>query len=351
MDKKYQIKELKKDLNKLFIAFSFIVIGMLVLSLIYSVVLSGIISINIAANPTKFQGAFLPGETDTFAILKIVFSEKTADIIIQSSQVIVYFIAFGIAFTVYYFIAIKGKAKIKDFCFIKKPSKKGWIKDIFIGYAVVFAFVYIQSLVIEMLKRFGINIEDLPIPVPVSFTGGVLLLIGICILPMFFEELIFRGLPMGSLKKYGSFAVIVISSISFSLMHSRFIQFPYAFVAGIVLAWLCIKYDSIVVGMLFHVLNNGISFIQLLLMDRESKSYVFIAGFLALLVVAVGGGFLIDKIIFKKNIIKDFDKDFNLKKEVDLSKSDIIKATLSSGGFYGFLICCIITTTANILLA
>lgn len=351
MDKKYDIKQFKKDVNKLFIAFSFIVMGMLILSIIYSFVLSGTISMNIASNPDKYQGLNLSGKADTFEILKAVYNEKIADIIMQFSQVVVYLIAFSVAFAVYYFIAIRGKEKTKDFCFIKKPSKKGWIKDIFMGYAVVVGFSYIQALIMAVLNHFGINIDELPIVTPVSIFGGLLLLIGICILPMFFEELIFRGIPMGGMKKYGSFAVIAISSISFSLMHARLIQIPYAFVAGIILAMLCIKYDSIVVGMVFHILNNGISYMLLILKESKSPVPIFIGSSIALIIISVGAAFLIDKCMFKKNILKDFDKDFNMKKEVNLSKSQIVKGIVTSGGFYGFLACCAVAMIANILVA
>ena len=103
--------------------------------------------------------------------------------------------------------------------------------------------------------------------------------------------------------------------------------------------------------MAFHFLNNFISYLQLFLTDKEIPMLIIVAGVITLMAVAVGVAFFLDKIILKKNIIKDFDKDFNNEKECDIRKKDIVKATFSCGGFYGFLICCIITTAANILLA
>ncbi len=351
MKNSYEIQSLKKDLNRLFISFSFVVILMLIISIVYSVCLSVVLTPAILENADTLRNQLGSGSQSTMDILKILYNEKTADIVVQSAQVIVYFLAFSISFAVYYLIAIKGKKKIKDYCFIKKPCKKGWIKDIFIGYAFVYAFTYIQTVIMKLMELLGVKVEDIPIEVPKTFEGAILLFIALCIFPMFFEETVFRGFSLGGLKKYGSFAVIFISSISFSLMHSRFIQLPYAFVAGIVLAWLCIKYKSLLVGMAFHFLNNFISYIQLFLTDKEIPSLMIIAGIITLTAVALGVAFLLDKIIFKKNIFKDFDKNFNNEKEYYIRKKDIVKATFSCGGFYGFLICCIITTAANTILA
>ncbi len=333
--------EIKKDLNRLYICFSFVVILMLVMSVMYSIGLSIAISPSIYQNSELIETTFGKNTPTTIELLELLFGVKIADIFMQSAQVVVYVATFSVSFFVYYFMAIRGKDSIKNYCLIKMPEKKGWLSDIFICYFIMFVVSFLQSFVFSMLEEVGIKIDDLPLEAPKTIEGTIILFVGLCVLPAIFEELIFRGNSAGALKKYGTFSFIFISSVSFSLMHSRIIQFPYALAGGIIIGYLCLKYNSVIVCMAFHFFSNFLSFIQLILMERGpllSKIGVLIP-FLA---VIIGIVFLLIK----------SQKGFNLKeKEEGLKPSEILKITLSCGGFYGFLVCCSITTAVNIIWA
>lgn len=72
-----------------------------------------------------------------------------------------------------------------------------------------------------------------------------------------FEEIVFRGYMMKSLEKtgVGKGYAMLISSILFGVMHGNFVQAPFAFVVGFVLAYTAMEY-GIIWSILIHFLNN-----------------------------------------------------------------------------------------------
>ncbi|MBR4950305.1 MAG: CPBP family intramembrane metalloprotease [Clostridia bacterium] len=330
-------KEIKKDLNRLYICFSFVVILMIIISILYSLVLGIVISPSIYRNLDLIETTFGDRSPTNAELLELLFGVEIADISIQLAQVVVSIATFSIAFLIYYFIAIQGKHSIKNYCLIKKPNKKGWISDIFICYFIMFAVNYFQSVFFEFLGKVGIKIDDVPIDAPKTLIGTIISFIALCVLPAVLEELVFRGSAFGALKKYGGFAFIFISSISFSLMHSRIAQFPFALAGGIIISYLCLKYNSIIVCMIFHFTSNFLSFIQLVLNERGP--------FLSKIGMMIPFLFAVTGLLF---FFVKCNKGFDLKDEgKGLKPSEIAKIMLTSGGFYGFLICCIISTAVN----
>lgn len=69
------------------------------------------------------------------------------------------------------------------------------------------------------------------------------------------EEIVFRGVVLHSLKKYGKIFAIVISSLAFGLMHGNLYQLLFAFGIGLVLAYITLEY-SFKWAVLLHILNN-----------------------------------------------------------------------------------------------
>lgn len=71
------------------------------------------------------------------------------------------------------------------------------------------------------------------------------------------EELVYRGIVLRSLQKYGKGLAIVVSSILFGVMHGNFLQGIFAILVGIVLSYITIEY-SIKWAILLHIINNCI---------------------------------------------------------------------------------------------
>ena len=69
------------------------------------------------------------------------------------------------------------------------------------------------------------------------------------------EELVMRGGIAYRLQKYGKVFSIIFSAIVFGFFHMNFVQGVFAFLVGIMLAYIAIEY-SFGWAVFFHVLNN-----------------------------------------------------------------------------------------------
>lgn len=100
----------------------------------------------------------------------------------------------------------------------------------------------------------GTTISDITEHLPLW--AGVLV---IGCLPGFIEELIYRGILFSAFKKRSILLGIIISCISFGLMHGNFNQIPYAIYLGIIFALLVEATGSLASSMILHMLFNGMN--------------------------------------------------------------------------------------------
>lgn len=75
------------------------------------------------------------------------------------------------------------------------------------------------------------------------------------ILAPVWEELLFRGYILRTLKPYGKRFAILASAILFGLFHGNLLQAPYAIAVGLVLGYVAVEY-SITWSVLLHMFNN-----------------------------------------------------------------------------------------------
>ncbi|MDF2925559.1 MAG: Abortive infection protein [Paenibacillaceae bacterium] len=112
------------------------------------------------------------------------------------------------------------------------------------------------------------------------------------------EELYFRGLVLGFLRKQGPRAAVIGSAVIFGVLHAInalggsnlwevLLQIAFAFLAGLVLALLVNITGSLWIGILWHIVHNFISFGSEGALDRTALT---VAGIqvLILLVYSVG---------------------------------------------------------------
>lgn len=123
-------------------------------------------------------------------------------------------------------------------------------------------------------------------------SSGVMLLAVILLAPIG-EELLFRGLILKYAQRCMPVtACILLQALLFGLYHGNIIQGIYAFVLGIVLGVLAYRYDSILPGILFHiVINASILFVPKALFADTAvciiTTIVTLAVFMASLVCAL----------------------------------------------------------------
>ena len=90
-----------------------------------------------------------------------------------------------------------------------------------------------------------------------------ILLLGFAILTPIFEELIFRGFILRFFsERFPFWIAAILTSFFFGIAHTySFGVMVITFFMGLLMAILCKKTKSIIPAMLFHIINNTLSFL------------------------------------------------------------------------------------------
>jgi ABC-2 type transport system permease protein/sodium transport system permease protein len=116
----------------------------------------------------------------------------------------------------------------------------------------------ISAIGVEHLERaHGIINAWKRVPFPVRLAC-------IAIVPAVFEELCFRGFLLGSIRRRAApWAAILISAFAFGLFHIlvggtlAIERLAPSTLLGVALGWIALRTGSVIPGMAFHILNNG----------------------------------------------------------------------------------------------
>lgn len=93
-------------------------------------------------------------------------------------------------------------------------------------------------------------------------TGGdfILSLLAVGIIGPIFEEILFRGLIFGELRKITKVRVaILIQALLFGLYHMNWVQGTYAFIIGLIIGFIYYRSNSIISAMIVHITINSSS--------------------------------------------------------------------------------------------
>lgn len=169
----------------------------------------------------------------------------------------------------YYFI--KTNKEKKYF----KVNKKLNITDSVTYFALIYGINIFLNLILS-----AINIEGQKFIVQRPIYTDIIY--AICIAPVL-EEIVFRGVLMTFLKKYGIKTAIIISSLFFGISHYNIYMVIPAFFIGIVLACVTYKY-SLKYSVLLHVLMNIVANMpKIIFVLRGQKDMISIFGTISML--------------------------------------------------------------------
>lgn len=135
------------------------------------------------------------------------------------------------------------------------PQKELW-EIVFVGMAVAMVANTASNMIQTNFSFFGLQntlnmTEKANNPLEI-----VLYIISTAIVPAFAEEFAFRGILMGTLRKFGDAFAIITSAIVFGAMHGNIVQIPFAFILGLVFAYVDCKTNSIIPSIIIHFINN-----------------------------------------------------------------------------------------------
>lgn len=200
-------------------------------------------------------------------IMVTTMTEKAANVLYWGLYNVFYLISFMLP--VPFFMLIRGKINTEKIFFdVRFPKQFALLTMSCLG--LITAVSQINSLLLAPFAGGGSASNDVMMDLMGSDKSYmvVLMFVMLVIVPPFCEEFLFRGLILGNLLPYGKGVAIVGSALLFGAMHQNFSQFLYTVAAGVLLGMLYVESRSIWPSTLVHMLQNLLSFIQLIIMSR-----------------------------------------------------------------------------------
>lgn len=215
----------------------------------------------------NFSSGFWYGLCDLIALFLPIRLQYLTDVLAET----LYYLSCFILPAVLFIPLSRGREREPIRWSIRMPAYFPFL--ILAALAVTTAAAYINGWFLQLIRY----------PDPGNSYGGatdasaIALFITVSLAPAFCEELLFRGVIYGNLRRFGRPMAVLVSAILFALMHENIAQIFYTFVAGILLA-LCYELtDSIWCGIFLHLFNNLYSCVQEILVSRiRDRAYAIL---------------------------------------------------------------------------
>lgn len=168
-------------------------------------------------------------------------------------------------------------------CFVKPAKSAGWVfKYVIIAIGLTYLIAFSSSIISEILKLFGIELNTTEITFGSSPFGVLATVASLSLFAPFFEELLFRGSIYRNNEPMGQWFAIIISGVAFGLWHTNCVQTVYAIGMGIICCALYAKTRSVLPSMIVHFVINSIAAIHQLctngldtdLIASENEAYI-----------------------------------------------------------------------------
>lgn len=184
-----------------------------------------------------------------------------------------------------------------------KPALTALLVILAMGFSILGS--YVSSLLDGFLSIFGEQAKMPELTQPTDPMGLILSLLVIAVAPALMEEFAFRGIILGSLRRFGDGFAIFISALMFGMFHGNLVQIPSAFIMGLALGFITVVSGSMWPAVLAHFLNNALATVLPLM--YEGLPDQFAATFdmvLALLIMACGLAALILLLVLRPERVR-----------------------------------------------
>ena len=184
---------------------------------------------------------------------------------------------------------------------------------LFIALGVSVIGFVASTMISAALSLFG----AMPVMADFSFpeepAAAFLFLLNITFLAPLAEEIVFRGVIMNMLRRFGDCFALMISSLLFAFVHMNLVQMPNAFIMGLVIGYFSLCTGSLWTGICIHVLNNSLVLLlngALTGLNEETQ---------LLLMLVVYGLYLIGGLIAFLVLLKNHPNMFYIRRSSTLS--------------------------------
>ncbi|MDO4566541.1 MAG: CPBP family intramembrane metalloprotease [Oscillospiraceae bacterium] len=169
-----------------------------------------------------------------------------------------------------------------------------------------------------------------PVQQAVEGESALAILLVMVIIAPVIEEYMFRRLLLDALKPYSKAQAAISSALAFALFHFNLSQFFYAFAAGLALALLALKTNSIVTGTVLHMLINFFGALAVPALVSASSTALNNIGLWLMAGFSAAGAYLI---IAKRKKLLDFWRS--------LDGLLSLREKYLNGGFFAFFALCL----------
>lgn len=145
------------------------------------------------------------------------------------------------------------------------------VPAVFAGIGFCVAANLVTGYLTQFITDLGVELSAPDLPMPSGVLGVTASVFRVVVVAALTEELCFRGVVMGHLRRFGDFFAVAMASVVFALMHCNLIQAPFALIVGFALGYLCIRTGSLWTGIAVHALNNSISLVFSYLLERYDE--------------------------------------------------------------------------------
>ena len=162
----------------------------------------------------------------------------------------------------------------------------------------------IVSYLVTILGNSGISVPDADFTITHPSAAAIILQAAYTILAApVIEEILYRGMILSVLSKYGKSPAVLLSALCFGLMHGNIPQGVGAFISGLLYAIVAVESGSIVPSIIMHSFNNLMAemtdITSALGVDKDGTivmSIIAVAGFIGFFV----GCMNVNKLRFKE---------------------------------------------------
>lgn len=234
-----------------------------------------------------------------------------------------------IGFAVYY-LMMKPQVPV-----VQREKSKMSVKDFIVVFFICMAATYVFNFV-----SIGINyviglIKQSPVVNPLDSAVGGNMFLQVFVLAIsapIIEELVFRKLMLDCLRPYGDKVAIWVTAVAFALFHGNLSQALYAFVLGLIFAYIVIRTNDVRYSIAYHIIINLLgSTIMPMMALSSNQVLVMAAGLLVYVFIIVG---VILFILNVKKIVLE-------KGEITLEKKGRFKTIYLNAGMAGFMLMCL----------
>ena len=184
------------------------------------------------------------------------------------------------------FVATNKKTQRQLFDVYRQPTAAKFFQWVcFLGLTQII-FSYNSTLIEMLLNFFHLSAQNQEENATGANETLSMFIYGSFLAP-FGEEILFRGFLLQNFKRYGVRFAIIFSAILFGIYHGNIVQTPFAFILGLLLRYITVRY-GLKYAIAVHIFNNMVladfldRFLQLFSENTATTISTIIMGSLAL---------------------------------------------------------------------